>query len=311
MKRAKRRNKRSGGARKGLRFVAPGAYDAPPLYQHMFQQDVQLVGHFSPSSRGEEPVFRLEGMEEQQTKAGALCGSLAGDHSHSREENVAGAIEKVILHLAYYGRALLEIVAEPEESGLSLLPFGPDYVWKLAFFYLQIAPRANWNDLGRKYAVLRKDAVWRVDMPRELGGTHGFRRVIKEMSEWSSFGPEFYRDDIKGGQLPKEFVFRDYQRAHQVQLYRVTREWGWGGRDWSLDHVTEYYQFYRHLTFKWAQAVLREHVVKEFNSLFHRLGISAQIVIQNLSSPSEILKVREKMQDGLLDFAAATKAVHA
>jgi hypothetical protein len=146
-------------------------------------------------------------------------------------------------------------------------------------------------------------------MPHELGGAAGFRRILQEMSAWSSLGPTFFQDDLKRRQLPKEFAFGDYRRAHQVHLYRVTRDWGWGGRDWSLNYVTEYCQFYRHLTFKWAQAVLREHIVREFNSLFRRLGISAQIIMEGHSSPGDILKIREKMQAGTLDFAGATEAV--
>jgi hypothetical protein len=297
------------GARKTRQFIGPGENDAPPLYQHMFQQDVQMIGHFSQSMSGEEPVFRLEGEEEHLAKAIALCGSLTGDHSQRREENVAGAVEKVVLHLAYCGRALFEIVVDPEESALSLASFGPDYVWSLPFFYLQVAPRASWSDLGPKYAVLKKDAVWRVDMPLELGGTSGFRRVLKGLAEWPSLGPGFYTRDIQQGRFTKEFVFGDYRRAYQVQIYWATRIWGWTGRDWSLDHVTEYYQFHRHLTFKWAQSVLREHVVKELNSLFHRLGVSARIIIEGLSSHSDILRVRDEMRAGALDFAAATKAI--
>jgi hypothetical protein len=100
--------KRSRGARKALQFVVPGAYDAPPLYLHMFQQDVQMIGHFSPSRRSEEQVFHLEGTEENLAKADALCGSLGGDHGYRRGENVAGAIEKVVLYLAHVPKPLLE-----------------------------------------------------------------------------------------------------------------------------------------------------------------------------------------------------------
>jgi hypothetical protein len=213
------------------------------------------------------------------------------------------------MHLAHYGRALFEIATEPETSALSLVPVNLDYVWNLILFYLQVAPPATWHDLDRKYALLEKSAVWRIDMPQELGGAQGFRRILKKLSAWSALGPKFYQDDLQKGQLPREIVFRDYRRAHQVQLLRVTRGWGWNGRDWSLDYVTEYYQFYRHLTYKWAQAVLREHIVREFNSLFRRLGISAEIIMEDLSSPGDILKVREQMQAGVMDFAGATKAI--
>lgn len=295
--------------RKGLQFVSPGAYDVPELHLSMFQEDVQQMGHFYRLGRDEEPALILEGTEEERIKAGALCASIAAYPDQRPEESIAGAIENVVLHLAHYGQALFEIASEPEGPGLSLAPVNPDYVWNLMFFYLQVAPRASWQGREPRYALLDKTAVWRIDMPHELGGARGFRRLLKELSAWSGLGPQFYQDDIRKLQLPTEFVFGDYRQAHQVQLYRVTRMWGWNGRDWSLDYITEYYQFYRHITFKWAQAVLREHVVKEFNTLFHRLGITARIIMEGLSAAGDILKVREQMQAGVLDFAGATKAI--
>lgn len=306
----KTRNSPPRYGRKALQFVPPGAYETPELHRQMVQEDVELMGHFFRPGRDEEPTLRFEGADEERAKADAMCASIAGDHHHRPAENIAAAIEDVVLHLAHYGQALFEIASEPESSAPLLSSFNPDYVWNLGFFYLQIAPLATWQGLDRKYAFLEKIAVWRIDMPRELGGAQGFRRILKELSEWSALGPEFYKDDLEKRQLPREFVFGDYRKAHQIELYRATRRWGWNGRDWSLDHITEYYQFYRHLTFKWAQAILREHVVKEFNALFRRLGISAQIIMSGLSSSRDILKVREQMQVGVLDFAGATKAIH-
>ena len=121
-------------------------------------------------------------------------------------------------------------------------------------------------------------------------------------------GPWVLHERHRARAISEGVRFGDYRRAYQVAIFRVSRNWGWAGRDWSLDHVTEYYQFHRHLTFKWAQSVLRQHVIKELNSLFLRLGISARIVIGGLSSSSDILRVDE-MKEGSLDFSAATKAI--
>lgn len=275
----------------------------------MFEQDVQLIGHFSRPGRDQKPALRFEGVEGERAKAESLCASIADGPHHWPHDNIAGAIENVVLHLAYHGIALFEIAVEPEKSVLSLSSFNPDYVWNLVLFYLQVAPRGSWKELDGNYAFLKKSTVWRVEMPRELGGARGYRKILEELSAWSSLGPEFYKQDLEKRQMPRDFVFGDYRKAHQIELYRVTKDWGWVGRDWSLDYVTEYYQFYRHLTFRWAQAVLRQHVVRELNSLFTRLGISAQIVIEGLASPEEILTAREQMQAGILDFAGTTKAV--
>jgi hypothetical protein len=275
----------------------------------MFQEDVELVGHFWRFGLDEEPTLRLQGSDEERGKASTLCGSIRGDHCKGPEENVKSAIQEVVLHLVHYGRALFEIVAGTDRMAPSLDCLNPDHVWDLVFFYLQAAPRECWRDLDRKYVLLEKSAVWRIDMPQELGGTRGFKRILKGLSAWSGLGPAFYQDDLEKRRLPREFAFGDYRRAHQLELYRVTRSWGWNSRDWSLDYVTEYYQFYRHLTFKWAQAILREQILTEFNSLFRRLGISAQLVAEALSSPGDILKIRDQMEAGVLDFAGATKAI--
>jgi len=295
--------------RKSLWFVSPGIYATRELYWHMFQEDIQQMGYFPRSRRDEEPTLRLEGAEHERTKAAALCASLAENSRQWPEENIAGAVQNVAMHLANYGWALFEIVAGSEGDRPSLVPFNPDYVWNLVLCYLQIAPRASWQDLDRKFAFLNKHDVWRIDVPRELGGARGYRRILRELSAWSSLGPQFFSEDLEKQQLPKEFIFKDYRAAHQIQLYRSTKTWGWNGRDWSLDYITEYYQFHRHLTFKWAQAVLREHIVRKFNSLFRRLEISAQITLKGLSSPGDILHIREQMRAGAMDFDSATNAI--
>lgn len=306
----KKGNEAPGGGRKSLRFFSPDTYDTPPIHLHMFQEDIQQIGFLFGLRRDEEPALRLEGTEQECKKAGALCALQADIPRDWPEENVKSAFRNVVLHLANYGIALFEIVARPEGGGPSLASFNPEYVWNLLFYYLQVAPPASWQRLRRKFAILNKHDMWRIDMPRELGGARGYRRILRELSAWSSLGPQFYSDDLEKGEWPKEFVFGDYRSAHQIQIYKATKNWGWNGRDWSLDYITEYYQFHRHLTFKWAQAVLREHIVREFNSLFRRLRIAAQITLTGLSSPNDILHAREQMRKGVLDFGGATKAIH-
>ena len=254
-------------------------------------------------------TFRLEGTEEECAKASSLCIAIAHDDHYRPAENISDAVGSVLQELAFYGRSMFEITEDQGDLEHSFQSLSPNYVWGLFSYYLQIAPRGAWPYLDRKYALLKKASIWQVDMPRELGGVRGFRRVLRKLSAWSSLGPGFVQEDLMKQQMPNEFIFGEYRRAHQVSLYRATKTWGWSCRDWSRDYITEFYQFHRHFTFKWAQAVLRDHIIRELNSLFSRLGIKAQIVVEGLSSPEDILKVREQMQAGLLDFAGATKAV--
>jgi hypothetical protein len=276
----------------------------------MFQEDIQSGRFFIRLSGNEAHTIRFEGTEESCERANALCAAIAQDDHYRPAENITNAIGKVLQGLAFNGQSMFEIMDDPSDSGYSFASFSPRYAWEIFSYYVQIAPRAVWPSLDQKYAVLKKASVWRVEMPRELNGVQGFRRVLRELAAWSSFGPKFFQDDLKKQQMSKEYVFAEYQRAHQVCLYSTTRKWGWNCRDSSGNYITEFYWFYRHFTFKWAQAVLRGHIVGELNTLFRRLGIAAQIVVEGVSSPEEILTVREQMCAGLVDFAGATKAVH-
>ena len=93
----------------------------------------------------------------------------------------------------------------------------------------------------------------------------------------------------------------------EAQEARLTDSWGWNRRDPSLDHETEFFSFYRTITFHWAQAVLRNHIVDELNLFLKRLQLDSMITIQGLPTPDIILEVRGKMADGEISFTEAFK----
>ena len=62
---------------------------------------------------------------------------------------------------------------------------------------------------------------------------------------------------------------------------------------------------YRSVTLKWAQACMREHIIKELNQLFLRLQIDAEIVVKGLPTAWEILRIRKQMCEGKISFIKA------
>ncbi len=289
--------------RKALRYAAPGEPDHLSLNFHMFTQDLQS-GILVRSADSNGVSIKFEGEEEECERANYIC-TLIGEDRYRRADTIEAAIEKVVLHLAFYGRALFELVLDSDGQIVKVASFPSARTWLLFGLCLQIPPRGS--DLEPKYAVLKSADVWRVDMPHEFGGCRGYRRLLAKISKWPSLGPKFQEDDLKEGKWPKDFVVGDYRRAYEVQRYRATRKWGWNGRDWNSQYATEYYQFYRLLTFRWSIETLRRHVVKELNRLLQRLGIAASIVLEGLPAPDEILRARDRMERGEIDFAAASK----
>jgi len=129
------------------------------------------------------------------------------------------------------------------------------------------------------------------------------------LSRWPTLGPDFLQSELEKRRFPQDFSVSDYSRLLRVHQYQVTRDWGWTTRDWSLDYVTEFYQFYRLATFKWAQAVLREHIVSELNAFLSQHGIGSRVALQKVPLASAILDIREKLKQGTIDFAGVNKAL--
>ena len=301
----RRRTKRTEAEGVAVRFVVPEPPDHLSLDRHMFIEDLQV--RILPSRwHSDETSVKLEGPEEECTRAGDLCASLGGDH-YRPEENVTGALKQIVLHLAHYGQVLLELLRDGNGSVVGLWSFSPYRVYRLPGIYLQVVPRRSLHEAGKKYVILKRKNVWRIEMPRELGGARGYATMLDTLTAWPSLGPDFYAEDLKRQELPKDFNFSDYRKAFEAHRYRTTKAWGWNGRDWSLQYITEYYQFHRFLTSRWAQAVLRSHIVREFNRLLEQIGISALVVLEGLPSPEDILTARDRMTRGEIDFAEASK----
>ncbi len=275
----------------------------------MFQQDVH-AGIVPYNLRlGEEKWISLTGEKEEREKVSILCDSVGRGYSYSSEDSVKDAMREIALSLAYFGIALFEILEGSKDSSATLYAFNSSCAWSLPAVYLQVAPRTSWQFLERKYALVPKSDVWRVKLPRKLASVRGYRTLLAQLSAWPELGPDFLQAELEKRRFPQDFSVTDYNRQLRIHQYRATRKWGWVRRDWSLDYVTEYYQFYRTLTFRWAQALVREHIVSELNALLSRLNIRATISLEALTTSDEILDIRAKMERGEIDFSGVNKAL--
>jgi hypothetical protein len=115
------------------------------------------------------------------------------------------------------------------------------------------------------------------------------------------------QEDLSAKRTTPHFKLSDYIRYKETQEARLTASWGWNRRDSLLDYETEFFYYYRTITFHWAQAVLRNHIINELNLLLNRLQLKSQIVLQGLSTPDTILEIRGKMDEGEINFAEAYK----
>ena len=142
-------------------------------------------------------------------------------------------------------------------------------------------------------------------MPSQLGGTKGYLRILGGLKRYKGTFPPFLQEDLHAQRANPNFQPSEYTRYKQAWMARLTIPWGWPRRDTSLNHETEFFHFYRTITFRWAQAILRDHIIDELNLLLKKLQINSQITIHGIPTPASILEIRQKMADGNISFAEA------
>jgi hypothetical protein len=143
---------------KALRFFVQSPHDHRSFNLSMLTQDIQSSIFLRPSDTGGFSM-KLVGQNEECERANQVIQQLS-EERYIRSGNIQAAIERVVFHLVFYGRALFELVRTPDDAVAEVVSFLPDRVWILFGNYVQIAPHDGWHQLERKYVILKGRDVW-------------------------------------------------------------------------------------------------------------------------------------------------------
>ena len=275
----------------------------------MFVEDVQLG--IMPMD-GPACGFRieLEGKPDQVRGAVTLLESLSpiGHAEGDLAKLVSAVVVEVGRRLAWRGRAMYAIERGGSQSGGILQRFTCRRLLRVFGQYLQFLPRVDRRFWKRAFFRIPARDVWDVGMPRELGGTSGYSRMVKRIGQFEHLIPSFLLGELKEGNWPTHYDSQRYVREVEFFVALTTVRWGWNQRDYSERNCTEFYLVDRSLRFRWARAVLREHIVGEINGLFERLEVDAKIRVRGLPAASEVLRVREQLHAGRIGLGDAVRA---
>ena len=223
-------------------------------------------------------------------------------------ELVCKVINDIATNLAWFGRAVFEIVLDSSQSNYKLVRIPSQNMISAFGMYLQLIPkpdRVTWN---KSFVLGSKNHVWDVSVPKKLGGLRKHLALIRKLRSLGVVVPSFWKEELDYSNQTTGFDFHRYRLEQDIYKAKITAKWGWNWSDHTLNNWTEVYLFYRILRFKWSQAILREHILNELNLLFDRLKINAKIVIDGLPSSSEINTVRKSMLDGQVSFNDSSNA---
>ena len=77
--------------------------------------------------------------------------------------------------------------------------------------------------------------------------------------------------------------------------------------DSTSNYDDEFFYFFRSLRFRWALAVLRDHIVKEMNKFLLKQNVKAEIQLAGFCSPERVAELIRKSAQGLVHYAQALK----
>jgi hypothetical protein len=279
----------------------------PRFAESMFIEDIHLGIMPIRSSEMRGYSAKFAGSPEDSERALALIRSFQQYDWHRQNEIVASAIHEISRDMAWYGRAAFEIILSDAAPRIRLQSFTPLRLFRLGPMYLQLIPRGDRDFWKRSTSRLFASDVWLISIPKELGGPFNYRRILRTLRRGHRAAPAFWRRDLERGTPTRGFDFLEYRRETEICEARATKSWGWNRRDFSGKNWTEFTLFYRLMTFRWAQATLREHIISELNLLFARLSINAQLQVVGLPSSMDILKLRNEMTEGRISYSKASE----
>ncbi len=280
----------------------------------MFLEDARLGIMPIGGESDHAPNFSVEiqGKDSDEPRVVAILESLVRRYEYNRysrqplKKLLSDAVEAIVLELVWEGRSVRKIFWDKENNGVYRL-HAFAYQWLLRVFgrYTRILPQTHRHPHDKPYDSITETDIWDIVMPEKLGGYRGHRAMLKKLVRFPDLVPSFLKYTVSVQEWPTNFNTKHYAQETKLFIARATERWGWSQRDYNSENWNEFYGMYRSITLKWAQACLREYIIKELNQLFLRLQIDAEIVVKGLPTAWEILRIRKQMCEGKISFIKA------
>jgi hypothetical protein len=283
---------------------------APSGHAFLLARDIQLGVMPIRGSRG-RPDFRVELTPPDASRAEWLRHFLhVGQFEpHSVEDAVDDFVETSANYIGYFGQMVSEILVDRDGEPFRLDPLPPGRIIRAPGRYLQIIPKRDRQHLdGRRFASIPRDRIWRLTLPRSLGGARRHRRLIHRLEVLSDPMPRFalQSPDLGHG---TGYDFSAYHEACERLQERATRRWGTvPSIQRPVGPTSEYFFIARRLAFLEAQARLREHLLRELNRFLGRIDVPHKIIVSGVPTAEDIAATLERLHDGDVTFAEALDA---
>lgn len=298
------------------------------LNSYMFFEDIRLqtmpIGGRSRSF----PEFRVQtdpDSPEIREQLAFIFGSSERGYRRNLEEAISQFVSDLAGRLAFKSGVIYEIgtinvldtnrIRTPFVN--SKLPIAlplplrvPGNIIGMGPLAVQLIPRAEWKRSGRRLVLLKRNQVWKVGVPKELGGALRNKLSQRFIAETNELMPQYINRSGRNPYEEKHLNLMQFLNVRRKLLCAATNDWSWPARMAWTDQVTEYFLIERQLAFSGRLAVLLEHIICMMNEFLDKSQFRARISLSGLPSSGEVSESLSKLREGELEFEKVLDISH-
>lgn len=220
-------------------------------------------------------------------------------------------VQTVASYIGYYGEIYFDITESDDGKPARLRPLPRGHIVRTPRKYLQIIPKADRGNHGRRrWVAIPKQKLWHLGLPPELGTARSYRRLVRRLSELSPLGNPLALpspdDTTSSG-----YDFVAHRDACERLQEKALRRWGTVlSKQRPVGPSTEYFYIARRVAFHRSQALLREHIITELNILLPKLNIGHSVVISGAPTAKDISTILARLHKGDISFKQALDGSH-
>lgn len=279
---------------------------------YMFAEDVKT--HLIPYS-DDAGKFEIVGGElDEKNKILILFDNLSQFSNREITEFFIDVFRGIGSRIAHHGRIYCEISqaevnvkAKSNSSNNISLPYLetiPGIKIKFGKSAVQLFPMLEMKSRKKIFVRIPKMNAWIIDPPKILGGYKGYILQKLKLSQSSATYPKYIKNNVEKMVSDKNLNISDFHKQKTILKMSSTKKWGWHGRLQlgGTDNFSEYYNFYKQLTFDLAMAILREHILDEINKLLKNLKYSSRLTMIGFHTPNEVQEKIDLLDKGEIVF---------
>jgi len=277
-------------------------------HAYLLSRDIPLgILPIGGTSRNANFKVELSSPEEDRTTWLTKFLDFGRYERHALDESLVEFVETSAEYISNFGEVFFEILADADGAPLELAPLPPGRVMAMPRSYRQVVPKKDREEVGKSFASIPRNRIWRLSLPAELGSARAHRRLLRRLAALSSPSiPSFALGNPLDQGRSVGYEFTAHREAADRLMERATRRWGTTmSVQRPVGDSNEYFFISRRLEFSKAQALLREHLVSELNALLKRLAVEVSVEMSGTPTARDISVALRRLHQGEISFAEA------